>query len=157
MARVLQELPLIGNAPRLEHDVGSRRRGGGADPVVGLGALGGLHGPGLVEHGLFKSGRFRAPARWYFDERQPLYVRNLPFMLLPGGLMFACWTVMAIVSRFQGQLWADLLVFPIFVFSLGLFGWGIKRQLRPPDRAKPDWLKAEEARRQTSPTPNSEV
>jgi len=103
---------------------------------------------GLVEHVLFKTGRFRAPLRWYFDERQPFYVRNLPFGLLPFALMFACWTLMAIVSRFQGQLWADLLALPIGLFSFGLFGWGIKRQLRPPDSAKPDWLKAEEARRQ---------
>jgi len=102
---------------------------------------------GLAEHALVKSGRFRAPLRWYFDQRQPFFVRNLPFGALPFGLMFACWTVMAIVSRFQGQLWADLLVLPIGLFSFVLFGWGIKRQLRPPDSVKPEWLKAEEARR----------
>jgi hypothetical protein len=112
---------------------------------------------GLVEHGLFKTGRFRASLRWYFDERQPFYIRNLPFMLLPGGLVFACWTVMAIISRFQGQLWGDLLVLPIGLLSFVLFGWGIKRQLRPPDRAKPEWLKAEEARRQALPTPETEM
>lgn len=40
---------------------------------------------GLVEHVVFKTGRFRAPARSYFDERQPFYVRNLAFILLPAA------------------------------------------------------------------------
>jgi hypothetical protein len=112
---------------------------------------------GLAEHVLFKTRRFRAPARWYFDRRQPCYIRNVLFGLLPFAFVFACWTLMAIVSRYQGRLWADLLVLPIGLFSFVLFGWGIKRQLRPPDSAKPDWLKAEETRRQASPTPDSEV
>ena len=38
-------------------------------------------------------GRYRAMARWYFDQRQPFYVRNLPFAALPFGLMFACWVL----------------------------------------------------------------
>lgn len=105
---------------------------------------------GLAEHVLFKTGRFRAPARWYFDRRQPFYIRNLPFGMLPFALVFACWTLMAIVSRYQGRMWADVLVLPIGLFSFVLFGWGIKRQLRPPGSAKPDWLKAEEARRAAS-------
>ena len=46
-----------------------------------------------------------------------------------------------IVSRFQGQLSADLIGLPIFLVSLGLFGCGIRRQLRPPAGAKPGWLK----------------
>jgi hypothetical protein len=46
---------------------------------------------GLAEHVLFKTGRYRAMARWYFDQRQPFYVRNLPFAALPYGLVFACW------------------------------------------------------------------
>jgi hypothetical protein len=112
---------------------------------------------GLAEHVLVKSGRFRAPLRWYFDQPQPFYIRNLPFGALPFGLMFACWIVMAVVSRFQGQLWADLLVLPIGLFSFVLFGWGIKRQLRPPDSAKPEWLKAEEARRRERSWPTDTV
>jgi len=64
---------------------------------------------------------------------------------------------MAVVSRFQGRLWADLLVLPIGLFSFGLFGWGVKRQLRPPDSAKPDWLKVEEARRRERSWPTDTV
>jgi hypothetical protein len=45
---------------------------------------------GLAEHVLFKTGRYRAMARWYFDRWQPFYVRNLPFAALPYSLMFAC-------------------------------------------------------------------
>ena len=111
---------------------------------------------GIIGHILFKTGQYRAPARWYFDSRQPFYIRNLPFATLPFALMFASWILVLIVSRFQGQLWADLIGLPIFLFSLGLFGWGVKRQLRPPDSAKPDWLKAEELRRQTRPSPTGD-
>jgi hypothetical protein len=89
--------------------------------------------------------------------RQPFYVRNLPFMALPAALMFACWTVVPVISRFQGQLWADLLVLPIGLLPFVLFGLGINDSSRPPDSTKPDWLRAEEARRQASPTHDTEV
>jgi hypothetical protein len=38
-----------------------------------------------------------------------------------------------------------------------LFGLGINDSSRPPDSAKPDSLRAEEARRQASPTHDTEV
>jgi hypothetical protein len=141
----------------LEHDVGSHDAAAVPIPWWAWAGFVGFTILDLVEHMLFKAGRYRAMARWYFDSRQPFYVRNLPFMVLPAALVFACWTVVAVVSRFQGQLWADLLVLPIGLLSVVLFGWGINDSSRPPDSAKPDWLKAEEARRQASPTPDTEV
>jgi hypothetical protein len=84
---------------------------------------------GQAEHVLFKTGRYRAMAHWYFDQRQPFYVRNLPFAALPFGLMFACWVLVVIVSRFQGQLWADLIGLLIFLVSLGARGRDRPRSL----------------------------
>jgi hypothetical protein len=72
---------------------------------------------GLAEHVLFKTGRYRAIARWNFDQRQPFYVRNLPFAALPFGLMFARAGSLS-CPDFRGQLWADLIGLPIFLVSL---------------------------------------
>jgi hypothetical protein len=143
---------LIGNAPMLDSMWAADDAPTVPIPWWDWAGFGGFTILGLVEHMLFKAGGYRAMARWYFDSRQPFYVRNLPFAALPFALMFACWTVVAVISRLQGQLWADLLGLPIGLLSFVLFGWGIKRQLRPPDSAKPGWLKAEEARRQSSPS-----
>jgi hypothetical protein len=75
----------------------------------------------------------------------------------PGRPDVRCGTVVAVISRFQVQLWADLLVLPIGLLPFVLFRLGINDSSRPPDSAQPDWLRAEEARRQASPTHDTEV
>jgi len=53
-------------------DVGSSRRYARRTyPMVGMDRPCRFTILGLAEHVLFKTGRYRAMARWYFDQRQP--------------------------------------------------------------------------------------
>lgn len=106
-----------------------------------LGVLLGLLG--MVGSVLVKSGRFRSWERWYRDPAAPVWQRHVAFAYFPIGLGF----LLAVL--------AGLLLDPDRPSPLGgvaaisamvSFAWAGLSVLRPPEWAKPDWLKREEGR-----------
>jgi hypothetical protein len=119
----------------------SRRYDRRTHPMVGMDRPCRFTILGLAEHVLFKTGRYRAMARWYFDQRQPFYVGNLPFAALPFGLMFACWGPCRDRVPISGATVGGPHRTTDLPRLLGSVRVGMRRQLRPPAGAKPGWLK----------------
>jgi hypothetical protein len=110
--------------------------------VVGL-AMGLI---ALVGGWLFWKGIFRRPARQYWDERYPWYVRNLPFALGPIGGFFLFGSALALVTQL-GQTWGALLGALVVLAVIGCLLLAIRWMRRPPRALKPEWLRAAELER----------
>lgn len=92
----------------------------------------------------FRRGRLRRMAQGYFDRTQPAYVRNLPFFLYPGGLLFGLSAIVMTVAP-MGGMWAEV-VTAVAVF--GVMGSIVLTMVwvsRPPEFLKPQWLREREA------------
>jgi hypothetical protein len=83
----------------------------------------------------------------YFDKNKPKEVRNLPFAQLPGAIGFSLATVMLAYTWISGQETLDLLIGLVLLAAFVFCGVAIKRLYRPPDKAKPQWLRDEEKAR----------
>jgi hypothetical protein len=95
---------------------------------------------GVIGGILFRLGRLRRMARWYHRRDLPFYVRNLPFPLIPWGLMFLA-SVALFALADAGLARAAIVVVYVWV---GLFLVGLWFDIRPPLWLKPEWLRLEE-------------
>lgn len=95
----------------------------------------------------FQRGENRRVARWYFDPSARRGVRNLAFMQTAAGTAFLG-AALSLTAMFLP--WPGLIALLVLVGS-SLFAGGlvvaIVRQFRPPERMKPEWLKAQERAR----------
>jgi hypothetical protein len=110
----------------------------GAGLILGLG--------GIPLGWAFTTGRYRAPARHYWNPDVPWYIRNNPFAAFPFGAMFICAVGLGVVQ----YLPASYHVVAIGMLSVGLLGsflLGISWMRRPPRSLKPYWLRSEESQR----------
>ena len=97
-----------------------------------------LFGLGGIAMGvLFRLGYLRKMARWYHKRHVPFYVRNLPFTLIPYGLLFLAWFGVIALADADLEKAAGYLA----VGSLLFFLLGIAFSLRPPEFLKPQWLR----------------
>jgi hypothetical protein len=119
---------------------------------AGLGATIAALALGIIGVGLawaFSAGAYRAPARNYWNERLPWYVRNVAFAAGPFGAMFLVGVSMTAV-RFLPS-WSHAATIAVLAAAFfGLFLMGIAWMRRPPRMLKPPWLLEKEA---TSPVP----
>ncbi|MFF5110840.1 hypothetical protein [Streptosporangium sp. NPDC000509] len=103
---------------------------------------------GFVNHRRFRGADAQSAwAERYFDEAKPKEWRNLPFAQLPGAIMFSLWAVLLAYTWVSGQEILDALVGLGFLGSFVFGGIAVKRLYRPPAKARPAWLVAEEERR----------
>lgn len=87
----------------------------------------------------------------YFDPEVPRWVRQVPFVLLPGALLALFGCALILFSEYFVRDPADWAIYPIAFVSLGLVVWMCLRWFRPlPDRAKPEWIKQIEQERRIS-------
>lgn len=100
----------------------------------------------LVGAWLFSSGVYRRPARQYWDDRYPWYIRNLPFALGPIGGFFLFGAALALVTQL-GETWGALLGALVVLAVIGSFLLAVRWMRRPPHALKPQWLRAAELER----------
>ena len=93
-----------------------------------------------------RMGGLRSRVLLYRDFRLPWFMRNGAFALVPGGMFFLCTGV--------AELAGALLPSPFNILTVAIFlptgivamVVGVAWAYRPPDIAKPQWLREEEAR-----------
>jgi len=100
----------------------------------------------LVGGWLFTTGRYRRPARQYWDDRYPWYIRNLPFALGPIGGFFLLGSALALVTQL-GPTWGAVLGAVVVLAVLGCVLLAIRWARRPPRALKPQWLRTAELER----------
>ncbi len=105
-------------------------------PVIVLGVL-------AVRAGrAFRNGGARGLARHYFTDA-PLFVRNWAFAYEPFG-----WSAIATGILIASPVLPDMVVVPVAAFAtvvlLAGFVVGLRREIRPPERAKPKWIRDRE-------------
>ncbi len=104
---------------------------------------------GIAEGILFRLGFLRRVGRWYFDPELPVFIRNLPFMALPGGLaMLMLFSLFVLEDQRLGAVSSPLQAVALVSFEI-LLVTALVWLFRPPRFLKPEWLRAEEERRRT--------
>lgn len=104
-----------------------------------------LAGVSAIRRGrAFTRGEVRGVARWYFDAEISWPVRNLAFAQEPFG-----WAALGAAIALLGPLSGHHLATPALVLiGGGAFASnlvvGVARQIRPPQRRKPAWLRERE-------------
>lgn len=128
-------------------------------PVVELDALRlaaglTLGAVGIASSALFRAGRLRYLARYYWAEKMPFYARNHPFAFGPFGLGAICMGV-ALVATTSSDGSRDALLSLTLPGFFGFLLLGLFWAWRPPEFLKPTWLRHEEARRGRPQYPNA--
>lgn len=102
----------------------------------------------------FRRGALRQVAAWYWDPTYPWHMRNIGLAYLPGAMAIALLAAGSWLAPTALETRSPLLVF----LGIGLGGAAFLMIIatllvwrRPPEFLKPDWLRAEEARRGPPP------
>jgi hypothetical protein len=94
----------------------------------------------------FTTGRYRAPARYYWNVDLPWYIRNGPFAMFPVGVMFICGVGLLVVQYLPATLHVAA-VGLLTVGFLGSFLVAVAWTRRPPQSLKPQWLRIQQDQR----------
>jgi len=116
--------------------------------IVGI-ALGAI---ALTTSWAFMTGRYRRPARQYWDSRLPWYIRNIPFGLAPLGAMFLIGSALPLAAML-GEPWGPFAGALLLVGVTGGFLLALRWMSRPPRQLKPNWLRQEEVLRAPTTAP----
>lgn len=81
-------------------------------------------------------GRLRGVFRYYGDEVMPFYARNAWVAVLPCGVGLLCWGAGSLVYADGSMLGIRL-----FVLGFALLVGAVVLTYRPPEWAKPSWLR----------------
>jgi len=106
-------------------------------------------GVALVTLGvLFRAGRMRGGASYYWDDALPFYARNVGFSLVPFGAMFLCWSAAGVLLRASNRVG-----YALIAAGVAFAGLAFVLLIAPPAWVKPRWLRSVEATRYGSTTP----